>query len=82
MISKRNWTLLKRKPRNLIKKKLYFYPSRIITKYEISTPERFAFRLAMTVGVDVIARLPIGKSWQSRFANLWFANRVGESQSL
>ena len=40
--------LPERKPRNLIKKKLYFYPSRIITKYEIATPERKAFRLAMT----------------------------------
>jgi len=38
--------------------------------------------LAMTIKPAVIARLPFGKPWQSRFANLWFANRVGESKSL
>ena len=38
--------------------------------------------LAMTIKPAVIARLPFGKAWQSRFANLWFANRVGESKSI
>ena len=38
--------------------------------------------LAMTIEPAVIARLPFGKAWQSRFANLWFANRVGESKSI